>query len=99
MFTDVAERRRAQYRIGERVQAHIGVGVPDQALRVRDAHAAQPDVIARTKAMNVKALAGAQRTSVGQQRFGDDKIFWRRQFEVHPLSGHCHHVQACALGD
>src|SRR3546814_9952543 len=37
---DVAQARRAQQRVGERVQQHVGVGMPLQSVRMRNGHAA-----------------------------------------------------------
>ncbi len=59
MISDVAGAERAQYCVGERVQPGIGIGMADQRLLVRHAHAAQPDVIAGPERMHVEALAGA----------------------------------------
>ena len=46
VHADVAVGERAQDGVDQRMQHHVGVGMPGQALRVRDAHAAERDVIA-----------------------------------------------------
>jgi hypothetical protein len=38
---DVAQRRGAEQRVGDGVQQRVGVGMPEQAVRVRDRHAPQ----------------------------------------------------------
>ena len=59
MLADVAVADGAEQRVGQGMQGDIGVGVPLEAMRVRDPHAAQPDVIAGNEAVHVEALAGA----------------------------------------
>ena len=59
MLADVAVADGAEQRIGERVQADVGVGVALQRVGVRNPDAAQPDVIAWREAVHVEALAGA----------------------------------------
>ena len=46
MRADVAVGERAVDRVGERVQRDVGVGVAAERLRMRDADAAQPDMVA-----------------------------------------------------
>ncbi len=64
-------RDRTQDRVGQGVQPDIGVGMADEASLVRDANAADPDMVAGAEGMHVKALAypdiGLPR---GQQPFG-----------------------------
>ena len=60
MVADVAFADRAQHRVGQGVQAGVGVGVADQGLVVGDLHAAEPDAVAGPEAVGVEALADAQ---------------------------------------
>ena len=59
VLADVAVADGAQQGIGERMQPDIGVGVPFEAVGMRDLDAAQPDVVARREAMHIEALTGA----------------------------------------
>lgn len=79
MIADITSRYRAEERIGERMQAGIGVAVADQSGIMRDRHAAQPDMVARTKAVNIKAGRGARR--IGGHGFSLGKIGRLRHLE------------------
>ena len=57
MLADVALGQRAVERVGERVQADVGVGMAAERCRMRDANAAQPYVVAGREGVNVEALA------------------------------------------
>ena len=57
MWPDVALGERAVERVGERVQADVGVGMATERRGVRDANAAQPHVVAGREGVNVEALA------------------------------------------
>ena len=46
---DVALADRSQQRVGQRVQADVGIGMAEQAVVVRDGDAAQHDVVARRR--------------------------------------------------
>ena len=71
MGADVAVAERAVKRVGERVQADVGVGMASEAVVVRDAHAAEPDVIAGREGVDVEALADPDvGRRVEQPRFG-----------------------------
>ena len=58
MTADVAIGERAEDRVGDRVHQHVGVGMADEALIVRNLDAAEPDMIAGAEGMDVIALAG-----------------------------------------
>src|SRR5690606_7850355 len=53
----VAQGRRAQYRIGDRVQQHVGVGMPLQTVGVRNTHATDDEVTAFDQRMYIETLA------------------------------------------
>ena len=59
MRADIAIGERAENGIRDRMSENIGVGVPFEAVIVRDLEPAQPDMIARTESMHVKTLAAA----------------------------------------
>ena len=61
MGADVAVAERAVERVGERVQADVGVGMAGEALVVGNAHAAEPDVVAGREGVDVEALADRAR--------------------------------------
>ena len=89
-----------EHRVGQRVQADIGVGMADQALVVRHLDAAEPDMIARAEAMDVEALAAAMSgcraaSSASAMR----EILRRRQFEILPRARHGGDHEAGVLGD
>ncbi len=46
MLADIAGADAAQHRIGQGMQAGIGIGMAFQAVIVRHLHAAEPDMIA-----------------------------------------------------
>ena len=90
---------RAEQGVGEGMQGHIGVGMAFQAVRVRDGKAAQPDMICRTEAMDVKAQAGA---NLGQRctgSVGHGQILSRREFAILLAPRHQRHRQSRPLGD
>ena len=57
MLADVALGKRAVERVGKRVQADVSVGMAAERRRMRDAKAAQPDMIAGREGVNIEALA------------------------------------------
>src|SRR5262245_66368706 len=59
MNTDVAFRKRAEDGIDERMQHDVGIGMPRETAPVRDAHAAEHDVLAGAGGVDVEADAGA----------------------------------------
>ena len=61
VLADVAERRRAEDRVGDGVQQHIGVGMPFQPPIVRDLDAAEDQAASRREAMSVVADADPRR--------------------------------------
>ena len=68
MRADIAVGQRAENGVGQRVQAHIGVGMAGELVRVRDAHAAQHDMIAGREGVHVDAGAGAHVAKLGELR-------------------------------
>ena len=59
MRADVAVGERAEDRVGERMQRDVGVGMAGERVRVRDAHAAERDMVAGAERVHVDAGAGA----------------------------------------
>src|SRR5260221_5326538 len=59
MLADIAERERAQKRVAQRVDRNVAVRMRDDAVRMRDAHAADHYRVAGTECMDVNALAHA----------------------------------------
>ncbi len=57
MDPDIAGADRPQERVGQRVQADIGIGMADKARVMRDRDAADHDVVAGAERMHVEALA------------------------------------------
>ncbi len=83
MGADVAVAERAVERVGKRVQADVGVGVAGQALVVRNAQAAEPDVIAGGEGVDVEALADPHvGRRVDEPRFGGAEVVHGRDFHV-----------------
>ena len=60
MLADVAGADRAQHRVGQRMQRHVGVGMPGERLAVRDGDAAQHHGVARAEAVHVEAEGRAR---------------------------------------
>ena len=80
---DVAFAERAVDRVGERVERRVGVGVAGQPWRVRDAHAAEPDVIAGLERMDVEARAGPRFHPLSsQQPLGPGEIVGQGDLDV-----------------
>ena len=61
MHTDIALGDGAEQRVGQRMQAHIGIAMADQLLGMRDADAAQDHRIAGAEGMHVIARGNADR--------------------------------------
>ena len=57
MGADIAIANRAQNRIGDRMQRHIGIRMPGQAMRVVQLDPAQPQFFALDQFVHIKALA------------------------------------------
>ena len=56
MLADVAQRHRAQHRVGDGVKRDIGIAVPVQALVVLDPNAAQPQLLTCNQSVDVKPM-------------------------------------------
>ena len=61
MRSDVAQRERAQDRVDDRVEQHIGIGVTVEPALERDGHAAQHEAPPGSERMHVEAVADADR--------------------------------------
>ena len=59
MAADVAERECAEYRIAERVDQHVAIGMGNQSVRMRNADAAEYDMVAGPEGVDVESLAYA----------------------------------------
>ena len=59
MHADVAVGKRAEDGVDERMQDDVGIGMARQSAPMRDAHAAEHDVIAVAELVDVEAEAGA----------------------------------------
>ena len=53
VLADVTQRSGPQQRVTQRMQQHIAIGMSDQPALMRDAHSAEHDMIAVTKAVNI----------------------------------------------
>ena len=60
MRANIAQRRRAQQRIGDGVQQHIGIGMAQQAGAVGDTHTAQHQRAPGHQCVNVPAFANSE---------------------------------------
>ena len=83
MRPDVAVGERAQNGVDQGMQRHVGIGMPRQRPRMRDAHAAEPDVIAVDESMDVVAGRGAdigERRKIGRRDAGE--ILFRGELHV-----------------
>ena len=83
MLADVALGERAEDGVDQRMQRHVGIRMSGDAARMRDAHAAEHDMIAVGEGVDVKAVADAH---VGKcrraQQFGAGEIVVGGQFHV-----------------
>ncbi len=57
MLADVAEARRAEQRVADGMQQHIGIGVAVEPFRVLDLDAADDQLAAKHQRMHIEALA------------------------------------------
>ena len=55
MHPDIAVGERAENGVDQRMQRHIGVGMPGEALLMRNAHAAERDMVAGPEGVHVVA--------------------------------------------
>ena len=60
MDADIAVAQGPEQRVGERVQDDVAVGMGRDAALVRNAHAAEPDVIAGRESVHVESGADAR---------------------------------------
>src|SRR5579863_9836562 len=75
MRTDIAVRKRAEDGIDQRVESNVAVGMGEEAAMVRHANAANHQVIALAKGVNVVAGPGSDvAEQAGQARFFADEI-------------------------
>src|SRR5574340_332899 len=57
MPADVAQRRRAEQRVADRVQQHVGIGMAEQAPVIRNVHAADDQLAPLYQLVNVETLS------------------------------------------
>ena len=79
---DVARADRAEERVGQRVQAHVRVGMAEQGLIMRHRHPAQHHLVAVAEPMHVEAEAGASLGPARQQPLAAAKIVFRGHFQI-----------------
>ena len=85
MVTDIAFANGAQYRVGERMHAHISVGMAFQFLVMRDFNTAKGYSVSILKSVNVVTMAGAVFHLLffpSEQCFRHAEIFSLGQFHV-----------------
>ena len=97
VVADVAFADRAQHRVGDRVQAGVGVGMADQGMGVGDLHAAEPDAVAGSEAVGVEALADPQRAGRAGDQFGHGEILRIGELGERRIAGNQHHLAAGPL--
>src|SRR6185312_1288106 len=98
---DVAFPQRPVERISQGVQGDVGVGMPLQALMMRDADPAEGDEIARLERVHVEAGADAGfhlAVSV-QQSLGAGKIVGQGKLQVAAATGRQRYLEAGPFGD
>ncbi len=96
MLADIAGGNTAQHRVGEGMQAGIGVGMAFQAVIMRHFHAAQPDMVALRETMRVIAHGAARfmerrvggATSKSPIPFRQGEILFRGHFQIDFLARH-----------
>ncbi|MNV81981.1 hypothetical protein D3C71_1756860 [compost metagenome] len=66
MHADIAQCQRTEHGIAQGVQDHVAIAVREHAAAVRDADAAEHDVIALAKGMDVVALSDAEGRKLGR---------------------------------
>jgi len=62
MRAQVAQRRSSEYRVGNGVREHIGIGVPDGSKFRSDVHAAENEPSSRRQAVRVEAMTDSRPT-------------------------------------
>lgn len=72
---DIPGGQRPQYRVGQRVQGHIGIGMPEQAPVMGNLHAAERDAVSLPEAMYVETLADACFPGRGKAQLGGRQVF------------------------
>ncbi len=96
---DVALGERAQNGIDQRMQTHIRIGMSGEAAVMRDADAAEHQVIAGTERMDVEPVAGTQ---VGNRRepvLRAGQVVRRGELHVARFTLECRHRQAGPFGE
>ena len=98
MRADVAVGQRAEDRVANGVDQHIGIGMADEALMMRHFDAAEPDGRAGSEGVHVVALSGAD---VWRQeaRFGGGEIGGRGDLHIGGISGEDMNPMAGPFGD
>ena len=78
MAADIARAERAEERVGEGVEADVGIGMADQAEPVGQPHAEQHEALARGQPMDVEAEPGARAQRALEQALGAGKVLRAR---------------------
>ncbi len=82
MAADVAGGERAEQRVGDRMQADVGVRMADQAERAGQPDAHQHEAVARPQAMDVEAEPGPRLQAAREQQLGAREVGGLRDLEV-----------------
>src|SRR5215469_17536554 len=83
MRSNIAVGESTKYRIDQRVERDIGVGMTGHAARMRDLNSGKHHMIALGECMHVKTIAGPHvRKSRKPRDLGAGKIICRRHFQV-----------------
>ncbi len=100
MHADIAGADRAQHRVGQRMEADIGVGMADEGGVVRDFDAADENPVARPESVRVKPLPDAHIAPPRRdQPLGGGEVFRRRQLQIVLAAGDQQRGHAGRLGD
>ena len=98
-MADVAVGERAEHRIGQRVQRHVGVGMADDAAACGNAHAAQHHVVAVAERWTSKPDARAHVASAQRSALGAREIVGGGEFHVACLAFEHRHRHAGPFGE
>ncbi len=103
MRADVAGAAGGQKRVGQRMQADIGIGMAVELLRVRNGDAAKRHPVARLEGMHVVAVTGADirkcRQPAGKPLVGHRDIPCPGQFDIVGRAENDLHRKAGPFGD
>ena len=100
MDADIARAQGTQKGVGQCVEPGIGVGMTDQRARVRNLHAAEPEMVAGAECVHVESLTGADVAQRGAKAsFRVAQIVLGRHLEIILAAGHEADRDAGVLGD